>query len=96
MDQDRVGPGRGRALEELQAGRDAGDDLAHLGAALDLEPVGAVVAPAVGVEELVGVGDELGQRNGSSRCGTLVHGRSVAHSGQKANRPRPEGGGRSG
>jgi hypothetical protein len=48
VNEDGVGLGVDRGLDERPAGGHAGDDLAHHGAALDLQAVGSVVLEAPG------------------------------------------------
>jgi hypothetical protein len=60
VDQQRVGAARDRRLDEGAAGGDAGDDLAHLGAALDLQTVRPIILEAPGVEQGVQAVLEIG------------------------------------
>ena len=60
MHEDELRPRVAGTLEQLEVGRDPGDHRVDLLAAGDLEPVGTVVGEAPGLEELVEVGQDLG------------------------------------
>ena len=58
--QNRIRALRNRLLDQRQARGHAGDDFIHLGPALDLQAVRAVVAVACGVEQRAGIMLQLG------------------------------------
>ena len=59
VDDHQLGPGRGRALEELLRGRDAARDLRHLVRAEHLQAGRPVLGEAVDCEQFVGEADDL-------------------------------------
>jgi hypothetical protein len=65
--QDGVGAGVARALEELDAGGDAGGDLADRPASLDLEPVRAEVLAGAGLQQPVEMPGQFSNRQLSVR-----------------------------
>jgi hypothetical protein len=60
---DQIGVGLDRGLEQRQVGAHAGDDLADLGVALDLQAVGGGVLDLVYLERLVEPGDDFLERD---------------------------------
>jgi hypothetical protein len=66
--QQQAGSGLGGALEQLQMGRDAGGHAPGLGRAGNLKPVGAVVVPARGLEQVVEVGHDLADWGHACHC----------------------------
>ena len=84
-DEDELGAGVTRALEQLQMSGDAGHDLAHLRRAGDLEAVRAVVVEVAGFEQLVAEGDDLvagGRHWPTLRCPAMDHSGQAAGRGE--------------
>jgi hypothetical protein len=69
---DQIGAQLEPAIEQHLVGRHAADDGVDLGRALDLQPVGRVVAEAIDLERGVEVRDDLAEVGGHRSAGTIA------------------------